>query len=458
METPGINIDGINYRVSPAATDPNEIMVIGVGGGGGNAVAYMYNQNIEHVTFVAVNTDEPALKRLPELDAKVVIGDGHGAGNEPEVARQAAEDDAEKIKAVFGPRTRMVFVAAGLGGGTGTGAAPVVARMAKERGYLTVGIVTIPFAFEGKKKILKALEWADTLAQHVDALLMINNERLVEIYPDIDFFNAFGKADDILTMAARSISEIITIDGFMNLDFNDVDKTLRNGRSAIISTGYGEGEGRVTKAIDDALNSPLLRNKNILGSKKLLINLYMSRPETTEKGENNTGAISMSEINELRNFTSTIDTDVDVITGVTVDNSLGNKVKITILAAGFDMVDSDTGEEDQKQEPSGKGFDKQETASSHPAQPSAAKTDDEAKKKKIDKELEKQYGPDMHQFGTDFILLNPDQLDDDAVIDALERFPTYKRDKNIAKNIKQGITQAPKEATDVHPGTELNFL
>lgn len=452
METPGINIDEINYRVTPAASDPNEIMVIGVGGGGGNAVAYMYSQKIEHVTFVAVNTDEPALKKLPELNAKVVIGDGHGAGNDPEVARQAAEDDAKKIEAVFGPHTRMVFVAAGLGGGTGTGAAPVVARLAKERGYLTVGIVTIPFKFEGKKKILKALEWADTLAQHVDALLMINNERLVEIYPDIDFFNAFGKADDILTMAARSISEIITIDGFMNLDFNDVDKTLRNGRSAIISTGYGEGECRVTKAIDDALNSPLLHNKNILGSKKLLINLYMSRPETSEKG---TGAISMSEINELRNFTSTIDSDVDVITGVTVDNSLGDKVKITILAAGFDMADSDSAEEDEKHKPVST---KQIPTPQKTAQTAAVKTDEEAKKEKIAKELEKQYGNDIHQFGTDFILLNPDQFDDDAVIEAIERYPTYKRDKNIAKNIKQGITQTPQEPTEVHPGTELNFL
>ncbi|MDE7411799.1 MAG: cell division FtsZ family protein, partial [Paramuribaculum sp.] len=401
-------------------------------------------------TFVAVNTDEPALNKLPQLNAKVIIGDGHGAGNDPEVARQAAEDDAEKITAVFGPRTRMVFVAAGLGGGTGTGAAPVVARLARERGYLTIGIVTIPFAFEGKRKIVKALEWADTLAQHVDALLMINNERLVEIYPDLDFFNAFGKADDILTMAARSISEIITIDGFMNLDFNDVDKTLRDGRTAIISTGYGEGEGRVTKAIEDALNSPLLRNKNILGSKKLLINLYMSRPETPAKSEGNSGAMSMSEINELRNFTSTIDSDVDVITGVTVDNSLGDKVKITILAAGFEMSVSGEDEPEPEVVPEPTVIEPQKNKSEE-------KPKEKNREKEIERKLIEQYGPDMHQFGTDYIILNPDQLDDEAVIDAMERYPTFNRDKNIAKNIKQGITQTPKEQDDIRPGTELRF-
>ena len=169
------------------------------------------------------------------------IGDGAGAGNKPEKARDFAEESAEEIADLFDNRTKMVFITAGMGGGTGTGAAPVVARIAKERGLLTIGIVTIPFLFEGQKKIRKAIAGADEMAKHVDALLVINNERPGEIYGDLDFLNAFGKADDTLSIAARSISELITCNGLINLDFNDVDSTLRDGGAAIISTGYGEG-------------------------------------------------------------------------------------------------------------------------------------------------------------------------------------------------------------------------
>ena len=187
-----------------------------------------------------------------------------------------------------------------MGGGTGTGAAPVVARLAKEHGLLTIGIVTIPFLFEGERKILKALNGADEMSKYVDALLVINNQRLTDIYPDLNFVNAFGKADDTLTTAARSISELITCDGKINLDFNDVDTTLRDGGAAIISTGYGEGEQRVTKAIDDALNSPLLKNRDILTSKKLLFNIYFARGRAGVQDGGNRGAHIVHQQHRLR--------------------------------------------------------------------------------------------------------------------------------------------------------------
>lgn len=301
------------------------IKVIGVGGGGNNAINHMFRQGIEHVSFVVCNTDKQALNNSP-VPCKVLLGHtGLGAGNKPEIAKAAAEESIDELEKLFDDNTKMVFITAGMGGGTGTGAGPVVAKVAKERGVLTIGIVTIPFLFEGEKKILKALEGADEMNKYVDALLVINNDQLTQIYPDLDFINAFGKADDTLSTAARSISEIITCDGHINLDFNDVDTTLRNGGAAIISTGYGEGEHRVTAAIQEALRSPLLKDCDITGSKKLLFNLYFSR-EAEHK-------FVMSEVNELNKFITSIDPEVDVIWGVGYDESLGEKVKMTILAA-----------------------------------------------------------------------------------------------------------------------------
>ncbi|MDE6160542.1 MAG: cell division FtsZ family protein, partial [Muribaculaceae bacterium] len=220
--------------------EPNRIVVIGVGGGGNNAVNYMYRQDIKSVSFVVANTDKQALNSSP-VPSKLLLGPtvtrGRGAGAKPERAREAAEESATDIDAIFNDDTDMVFVTAGMGGGTGTGAAPVVARIARERGLLTIGIVTIPFLFEGLKKINKALAGAEEMSKYVDALLVINNERLTDIYPDEIFEDAFAKADDTLATAARSISEIITNEGYINLDFNDVDTTLRDGGTAIISIG-----------------------------------------------------------------------------------------------------------------------------------------------------------------------------------------------------------------------------
>jgi Cell division GTPase len=224
---------------------PSIIKVIGVGGGGGNAVNHMYKEGIHDVTFVLCNTDNQALAESP-VPVKLQLGrsitEGLGAGNKPERASAAAEESIEDIKTLLSDGTKMVFITAGMGGGTGTGAAPVIAKTAKEMDILTVGIVTIPFLFEGEKKIIQALDGVEQISRHVDALLVINNERLREIYSDLTFMNAFGKADDTLSIAAKSIAEIITMRGKVNLDFADVNTILKNGGVAIMSTGLGEGK------------------------------------------------------------------------------------------------------------------------------------------------------------------------------------------------------------------------
>lgn len=209
--------------------------------------------------------------------------------------------------------TKMVFITAGMGGGTGTGAAPVIARIAKDMGILTVGIVTIPFLFEGERKIIQALNGVEEIAKNVDALLVINNERLREIYSDLSVMNAFGKADDTLTIAAKSIAEIITLPGIINLDFADVNTTMKDGGVALMSNGFGEGEGRVRQAVEDALNSPLLSNNDVKNAKKILFNVYFS-----EEAE-----LRMEEMNDVHNFMSEFNRDIEVIWGTAVDNTLG---------------------------------------------------------------------------------------------------------------------------------------
>lgn len=446
-----LNINQLTEQFShndPTDARANTIIkVIGVGGGGNNAVNHMYKQDIRNVSFVVVNTDRQALRNSP-VPVKIQIGDGLGAGNKPEKARNAAEADIEKIRDLFDDETKMVFVTAGMGGGTGTGAAPIVAREAKERGILTVGIVTIPFLFEGERKILKALDGVDEMAKQVDALLVINNERLTEIYGDLDFMNAFGKADDTLSTAASSISELITTDGYMNLDFEDVDTTLRNGGAAIISSGYGEGEGRVTEAIKDALNSPLLKNRDILTSKSLLFNIYYSRQAQQQ--------FKMSEAQEITDFVSGINPDVDVIWGVAFDDSLGEKVRITILAAGFEV----TIREEENEEMAARPGKRPPVNPRGPIKwggdgaPRSGSTN--AGKSGIDKIKEQYGGEKVASMRYNYITLTPEQMLDDAALAAFEEKPAFMRDRKSAE-LPSSRPAAPAEPEPTaKPGTHIS--
>ena len=312
--------------------DSSIIKVIGVGGGGGNAVNHMYRQGITDVSFVVCNTDNQALVKSP-VPIKIQLGadttEGLGAGGNPEVAKRAAEESIEKIKELLKDNTKMVFITAGMGGGTGTGASPVVAKAAHDLGILTVAIVTIPFAFEGNLKIRQALEGVAALSEHVDAILVINNEKLKEIYPDLELSNAFAKADDVLTNAAKAIAEIITVPGYINTDFADVYSIMKDGNVAIMNTGYASGENRITMAIADALNSPLLNTSDVSGASKILLSLYCS----------NTHQIRMEEVDQIHHFMSTVGENVQVIWGASFDDALGENVKITLIATGFDVSD-----------------------------------------------------------------------------------------------------------------------
>lgn len=312
--------------------DGSIIKVIGVGGGGGNAVNHMYRQGITDVSFVVCNTDNQALAKSP-VPNKIQLGslrtEGLGAGGKPEVAKEAAEESIEQIRAMLKDNTKMVFITAGMGGGTGTGASPVVAQVAHDMDILTVGIVTIPFAFEGKLKITQALEGVAALSEHVDAILVINNEKLKEIYPDLELSNAFAKADDVLSNAAKAIAEIITIEGYINTDFADVYSTMKDGNVAIMNTGYASGENRITKAIENALNSPLLNTSDVSGATKILLSLHCSKSDQ----------IRMEEVDQVHEFMSRVGENVQVIWGATFDEELKDQVKITIIATGFDVSD-----------------------------------------------------------------------------------------------------------------------
>ena len=326
------------------------IKVVGVGGGGNNAVEKMFAAGIKGVSFVQINTDKQVLQdsKVPTV---VLLGEGRGAGGKPEVARKLAEEDADKIAEIFEDGTDMVFVTAGMGGGTGTGAAPVVARIAREKGILTIGIVTIPFSFEGPGRNKKALAGANELAKYVDALLVLDNDRLVEIYSNLSMFNAFRRADDTLRNAAEGITEIITRVGIVNRDFNDVDATLRDGKTAIISSGYGEGPNRINDAIQEALRSPLLKDCNVVDSKRMLFVLYASCGDADEsvaddKEDSGENALRAGETLAITNFVASMSAkDIEVKWGLYNVPELGDRVKVTILASGFETTTTPKREE-----------------------------------------------------------------------------------------------------------------
>ena len=415
------------------------IKVVGVGGGGGNAVNHMYREGIHDVTFVLCNTDNQALNDSP-VPVHLQLGkEGLGAGNKPEKARAAAEESLDDIKDMLNDGTRMAFITAGMGGGTGTGAAPVIARVSKELGILTVGIVTIPFRFEGDRKIDQALDGVEEMNKHVDALLVINNERLREIYPELTVLDAFGKADDTLSIAAKSIAEIITVHGLINLDFNDVKTVLKDGGVAIMSTGYGEGEGRVKKAIDDALNSPLLNENDVFNSKKILLSISFAG------NKDGTGSLMMEEMNDVNDFMAKFGNDFEIKWGLAVDPELGKKVKVTILATGFgiDRVD-------------GMSSHRQRHNTQEEATRIAAEQEAEAKRQG---RRERFYGNDgqskRYKRRPHIYLFRPEDLDNDDVISAVEQTPTYKRTREILDSIYSQASgdeaQQPAEAPAAEP-------
>ena len=416
------------------------IKVIGVGGGGGNAVNHMYREGIHDVSFVLCNTDNQALNDSP-VPVHLQLGkEGLGAGNKPEKARQAAEESLEDIKNMLDDGTRMTFITAGMGGGTGTGAAPVIARVSKEMGILTVGIVTIPFRFEGDRKIDQALDGVEEMSKHVDALLVINNERLREIYPNLTVLDAFGKADDTLSVAAKSIAEIITVHGLINLDFNDVKTVLKDGGVAIMSTGYGEGEGRVKTAIDDALNSPLLNDNDVFNSKKILLSISFCGQKDGKD------SLMMEEMNDVNDFMAKFG-DFEIKWGLATDPELGKKVKVTILATGFGIENIDI---------------MHGHARRHTQEEAKRIAEEQEKEAERQERRQRYYGNEgnnlKYKRPAHIYLFHAEDLDNDNVIAKVETSPTYKRTKEILESIHNqsvGVEQTEENSSDEKQGDAI---
>ncbi len=397
------------------------IKVIGVGGGGGNAVNHMYKEGIHDVAFVVCNTDSKALEQSP-VPVKLQLGhEGLGAGNRPQKAKEATEESLVEVQNMLNDGTKMVFITAGMGGGTGTGAAPLIAKIAKDMDILTVGIVTIPFRWEGDKKIDQALDGVEETSKNVDALLVINNERLSEIYSDLSLDDAFARADDTLSIAAKSIAEIITMRGRVNLDFNDVKTVLKDGGVAIMSTGYGEGENRVTTAINNAQHSPLLNNNDIFKSKKVLLNISYS----SEK------KLMMNEMAEVEEFMNRFNREFETKFGIAIDDSLGEQVKITLLATGFGVQDIHVKEMDNR---------------------IAKRTIEEEKRQREEEEKDEEkrirregfYGKDnsvkiRRKPRRNIHIFTMEDLDNDNVISMVETVPTFKRSKDMLENIQSKV-------------------
>ena len=423
----------LNFNI-PTDT-PKIIKVIGVGGGGGNAVTHMYKEGIYDVSFVLCNTDNQALNRS-DVPVKLLLGreitQGLGAGNKPERARIGDVECIYDLGNRLSDVKKMVFITAGMGGGTGTGAAPVIARVAKDMGILTVGIVTIPFLFEGEPKIIQALNGVEEIAKNVDALLVINNESLLKIYSDLTMINAFGKADDTLTIAAKSIAEIITLPGIINLDFADVKTTMKDGGVALMNNGYGEGDGRVRKAVEDALNSPLLSNNDVRNAKKILFNVSFS----------DEAPLLMEEMNDIRDFMKEFNRNIEVIWGTAVDNTLGSKVKMTILATGFTMDDIPQIADKHKAEA--------QQMTEEELRREEERIEQQRREQKL---LEKYYGNAVQstsRFSTRSraTILTEEELDDDMFITILEENPTYNRDPKIVVRARSKVgNEEPKNTT-----------
>ena len=392
------------------------IKVIGVGGGGSNAVNHMFNQGIKDVEFVVCNTDQQALKSSPvpnRIQIGINLTEGLGAGANPDVGKNAAIESKEDIREFLGNDTRMVFITAGMGGGTGTGAAPVIAQVAKELDILTVGIVTAPFSFEGKKKMNQAQEGIDALKASCDTVLVISNDKLRQIYGNLTIGNAFSQADNVLTTGAKGIAEIITVAGYVNVDFQDVRTVMLNAGAAVMGSAETKGEGRARKAAEEALTSPLLDNKDISGAKKILLSIISG-----EKAE-----LQMDELTEIIEFIQEQGGDeADVIFGHGVDPSLEESIRVTVIATGFDTGSKTTTSTTQQvlQEPERRVFDlEREEQMGMFDNESISHDTSEITLKKEEKEPTKGHSFDMGDMSDDNKMPVPDE-DDDCLFAKIE--------------------------------------
>ena len=419
------------FQKNPGA----EIKVIGVGGGGGNAVNHMYDHGIRDVDFIICNTDAQAMESSP-IQHRVQLGasltEGRGAGNRPQVGKESALENIEDVKTALSEKTKMVFITAGMGGGTGTGAAPVIAQTCREAGYLTVGIVTIPFRNEGRRRIKQAIDGITELEQYVDSLLVINNERIREMYGDFGISEAFAKADNILATAAKGIAEIITVPGYINVDFADVETVMRNSGLAVMGTGKAGGENRAVEAIENALNSPLLNNNDIRGAKDILLNITSGNKEVT-----------MTEIGQVTDFVQNkAGFDADIIWGNGKEESLDGDLSVTIIATGFSTssipeIRGIKNVENEKHVLLEKGEKKKdrvenlgtEKTVSKLVQQNTIEFDISEEKKKEERDFEALYPTTSKKRGnsdTKNVISNYSEMSDDEV-DELESVPAYLR-------------------------------
>ena len=422
------------------------IKVIGVGGGGGNAVNHMFLQGIKDVGFMVCNTDAQALQNSP-IPLRVQLGpsltEGRGAGNKPDIGREAAIENIAEVKQAIQGDTKMVFITAGMGGGTGTGAAPVIAEACKELNILTVGIVTIPFRNEGRRRIKQAIDGINEMQAHVDSLLVINNERIREMYGDFRISEAFAKADNVLATAARGIAEIITVPGYINVDFADVETVMRKSGVALMGSAKAVGEDRALRAVEEALNSPLLNNNDIRGAKNILLNITSGNEEVT-----------MDEIGQITDYIQAkAGHDADLIWGNGLDNELGEEISVTVIATGFNVNSIPEMVAAQKVEKTyhSLGDDSSEPFSQlqRPVQNLKQKVYDEPKPKSNQATIEFEVDyPKSDEFDALYQSNQPDPERDysvkvdfsvsgDDVVDELENIPAYRR-----KNLKVDNTRA----------------
>jgi len=426
-------LEDFRFDESPGAA----IKIVGVGGGGGNAVNHMYEQGIRDVDYLICNTDSQAMENSP-IRAQVQLGsvltEGRGAGNKPEVGKEAALENIDDVKKALSKNTKMVFITAGMGGGTGTGGAPVIAQACHEEGYLTVAIVTIPFRNEGRRRVRQAFEGIKELEQYVDSLLVINNERIREMYGDFGISEAFSRADNILATAARGIAEIITVPGYINVDFADVETVMRKSGMAVMGTGVATGANRAEEAVDQALNSPLLNNNDIRGAKNVLIHITSGEREVT-----------MDEVGKITDYVQNkAGFDADLIWGNGFDENLDEELSVTVVATGFPSSILSHISDSEKEVKRVVFSSSENTESSHrnfidenesAANQKTFEFDIQKERQKEDMEFENMYPSTTERRGkhggqlnvSDFSSLSDEDIDD------LDKVPAYQR-RNIRMN------------------------